>query len=175
MQRRSKTWRPCKIHPPKTGTVSITFSTNTARTLGTSRLTGHFYVGSGQHPTKSCQRSQMAQRNDLQFKHQQRLKTRKVCCVVSWNGEGQTISTSEKGSSVYVSKVVDNVLSKSSPFDNVGRLDCFDLNLSAFQKCHIEDLLSIVIHIDNKQLCTMDSYSETSIIVDKDSDGGEYI
>ena len=75
-----------------------------------------------------------------------------------------------------MSKVVDNVLwSKSSPFDNMGRLHCFGLNLSAFQKCRVEDLLYIVIHIDDKKLCTIDSNSKTSIIVDKDSDGDEDI
>ena len=74
-----------------------------------------------------------------------------------------------------MSKVVNNVLSKSSPFDDMGRLHCFDLNLSASQKCRIEDLSSTIIRIDDKNLCTIDSYSETSIIVNEDSDRGEYI
>ena len=37
----------------------------------------------------------------------------------------------------------------------------------------LEDLLSIVIRINDKKLCTVDSNHETSIIVNKDSDGDE--
>ena len=85
-------------------------------------------------------------RNDLQFMYQH-LFFEDAKYVAPYPGmvKDRPYQCLKKGVP-YVSKVVDNVLSKSSPFDNMGKLHCFDLNLSGSQKCRVEDLLSTVIY-----------------------------
>ena len=89
---------------------------------------------------------------------------------VHWQGVTHLTSIRDSGSLISLSLRI-----RRHAYDNnMGRLHCFDLHLSAFQKCRLEDLLSIVIHINDKKLRTIDSNRETRIIVNKDSDGDGY-